>query len=137
MDLINPNSNLSINQEKLLDEMKLWTVDKQIVGAAIKEGIATQQQLVGLAVRIQATLDRKGPYKEEKPLTPKDTAVCAHHLLSNRIVRQQIARFEARRNRISRQEAMKGLWQTREFLEEQYSIEAMRAAQDAGVKVLG
>jgi hypothetical protein len=134
-ELINPNSNLSINQEKVLAELQKWTTDKGILAAAGEHCDISPKQFMLLALRVEATIEHRKPEWKAlaNPLTPRETAILALEFLNNRTVRQQIARYTAAKMRIPKPQAMRDLWDMREFLLKQYSVEEVQAAKSSGL----
>jgi hypothetical protein len=138
-DLIDPNTNRSINQDRILKEMQRWTLDRTIIRAMWRAGMAHPDQLVNLAVRIAATLrpEDQDLASYSKPLTPRETAICALQFLNCRDVRMQIAKVVAVQMQQKKAEVMRDLWAMREFLQENYSVKEVQKAAEQGLVILG
>jgi hypothetical protein len=116
-DLINPKTDLPFNQERILEALRVWMTAPDVLEAMISSGMASKDQLrvvIGRAVATQA--------KEKYAFSPAETAVIALRFLRSRIVRLQIAKVVAKKEGIPKKEAMKGLWDLKEWLQEHYQV---------------
>lgn len=116
-DIIDPNVGLPVNQQKVLEEMRTWLSSGKIVKCIVENGVATKEQLSKVIIRVLATYDNL-PGK----LTDAETAVLALRFLGSRLVRRAIAKKRAVSLGINPQEAMKGLWEFKEWLESHYGV---------------
>jgi hypothetical protein len=122
-DLIDPNTNRSINQDRILKEMQRWTLDRTIIRAMWR------------AATLRPEDQDLASYS--KPLTPRETAICALQFLNCRDVRMQIAKVVAVQMQQKKAEVMRDLWAMREFLQENYSVKEVQKAAEQGLVILG
>jgi hypothetical protein len=118
--LINPTTNLPFEQETLLEELRYWTTKPKITIALQREGWLTVKQLLNLGLRVIATLNKADI---AKPLTPRETAICAHYFVRSRNVRKAIAKQMIEDGKADRILAMRGLMQFKKHLESEYNLE--------------
>lgn len=127
--ILDPQTGLTADQQALLLSLRCWTVDPQILRAMIEAGLATAQQLVVSAHRVQATL---APTPETKrwALAPPELAIIGWQFVRNRRLRRVIVKQTWKKGRRELPEGttpaslLAGLTDLSERLQREYGLEA-------------